>query len=83
VTGVLNGQVAVIVDLQDVPAVAVLDPVGRRGAQPAVVLAGDDELSERGLIAVREAAYRARVDAAVGAYLSETVGASLLVQLAD
>ena len=57
VLGVLHGQPAPIcwvVQGQDGPAVAVLDPVGRRGPQPAVVGSGDDQLPDRGLVAVRE-----------------------------
>ena len=59
VLGVLHGQVAAVVERQDGPPVAVLDPVGGRGAQPAVVGAGDDQLADAGLVAVGQAPGRA------------------------
>src|SRR3546814_17420773 len=62
---------------------AVLHPVGGRGTQATVVLAGDDQLADRGLVAVREPANRA-TGGDVGRVGSlEPVGAGLLVQLAD
>jgi len=86
VLGVLDGQVAAVVDLQDGPAVAVLHPVGGRGAQPAVVLAGDDQLPDRRLVAVGEPAHWAAAGQLVGVGRVDpvqAVSAGLLVQLAD
>ena len=50
--GVPHGQVAVFADAGDGPAVAVLDPVGGGESESAVVAAGDDHISDTGLIAV-------------------------------
>ena len=48
-----HGQVAASADLGDGPAVAVLDPVGWREAESAVVAAGDDHIADTGLVPVR------------------------------
>jgi hypothetical protein len=56
-----NGEVAAVVphrqvsapaDTDDGPSVAVFHPVGGGDAEPAVVAAGDDHISNTGLIAV-------------------------------
>ena len=49
-------QVAALADAGDGPAVAVLDPVGGGEAEPAVVAAGDDHISDAGLVPVGQAA---------------------------
>ena len=45
-------EVAVPADLGDGPAVAVLDPVGARIGEAAVVAAGDDHVADRCPVAV-------------------------------
>ena len=47
--GVLDRQAPRPADVQDGPAVAVLDPVGGAEAQPAVVGAGDDQVPDLGV----------------------------------
>ena len=74
---VLHGQFAAGVHGGDLPAVAVLDPVGRGQAQSAVVRAGDDGVADRRLVAVSEG------DGVGGAGLAEAVGAGATVELAD
>lgn len=49
-----HAEVPVGRDAGDGPAVAVADPVSARGAQPAVVQAGDDDVADRGIAAVGE-----------------------------
>ena len=44
----------------DGPAVAVLDPVGGAGAQPPVVVAGDDEVTDMSGVAVGQSHPRRR-----------------------
>ena len=50
--GVAHGQVALLADVGDGPAVAVLDPVGGGEAESAVVAAGDDHVSDAGPVSV-------------------------------
>ena len=50
--GVPYGQVALLADMGDGPAVPVLDPVGGGEAQSAVVAAGDDHISNTGPVSV-------------------------------
>ncbi len=50
-----HGQVAVFADVGDGPAVAVLDPVGGGEPESAVVAAGDDHVSDTGLVPVGQA----------------------------
>ena len=83
VLGVLDGEVAAVVEGQDVPPVAVLDPVGGRGAQLAVVGAGDDQLTDAGLVAVGQEPGRACAEGVRRVDSCESVGAGLLVELAD
>ena len=47
-----DGQVAVVADCGDGPAVAVFDPVGGGEAESAVVAAGDDHISDTGPVPV-------------------------------
>jgi hypothetical protein len=47
-----HAQSAAPADMGDGPAVAVLDPIGGGKAESAVVAAGDDHISDAGLIAV-------------------------------
>jgi hypothetical protein len=47
-----DGEVTAPADAGDGPAVAVFDPVGGGEAEPAVVAAGDDHISDAGLVAV-------------------------------
>ena len=47
-----DGQVTVSTDAGDGPPVAVFDPVGGCESESAVVAAGDDHISDTGLIAV-------------------------------
>ena len=58
--GVPDGQVAVLADMGDGPAVAVLDPVGGSESESAVVAAGDDHISDTRLIAVGQTHNRMR-----------------------
>jgi hypothetical protein len=50
--GVPHGQLALFADAGDGPPVAVFDPVGRGESESAVVAAGDDHISDTGLVAV-------------------------------
>ena len=50
-----DGQAAVLADVGDGPAVAVLDPVGGGESEAAVVAAGDDHIADTGLVAVGQA----------------------------
>ena len=50
-----HSQVAVFADVGDGPAVAVLDPVGGRVVESAVVGPGDDHIANTGLVRVRQA----------------------------
>ena len=50
--GVPYGQVTVFADMGDGPAVAVLHPVGGGEAEPSVVAAGDDHVSDTGPVTV-------------------------------
>ena len=45
-------EIAAAVDVGDGPAVAVLDPVGGRESEAAVVRAGDDHISDAGPVSV-------------------------------
>ena len=47
-----HSQVTLSADMGDGPAVAVLDPVGGGEAESAVVAAGDDHISDAGLVSV-------------------------------
>ena len=47
-----DGETTAAVDVGDGPPVAVFDPVGGRESEPAVVAAGDDHISDTGLITV-------------------------------
>ena len=55
-----DGEVAFLVDAGDGPAVAVFNPVGGGEAESAVVAAGDDHISDAGLIAVGQPHRRIR-----------------------
>src|SRR5665647_2144017 len=84
--GVLDGEVAGIVDAQHHPPVAVLDPVRGGGAQRAVVGAGDDQLADAGLVPVSEQCGGQRRPGRYTRwplFFAEPVSASPLVQLAD
>ena len=50
--GVPDREVTAPADAGDGPPVAVLDPVGGSGSESAVVAAGDDHISDTGLVAV-------------------------------
>jgi hypothetical protein len=50
--GVPYGQVGLLADLGNGPAVAVFDPVCRSEAQPSVVGPGDDHVSDAGPVSV-------------------------------
>jgi hypothetical protein len=47
-----HGQVTAPADDGDGPPVAILDPVGGGGSEPAVVAAGDDHISDTGLVSI-------------------------------
>ena len=49
-----DGEVAAPADAGDGPAVAVLDPVGGRESEPAVVAAGDDHIADTRQVSVRQ-----------------------------
>jgi hypothetical protein len=51
---VLHDQVAVFAYVGDGPAVTVLDPVVGREAEAAIVGAGDDHISDTGVVPVRQ-----------------------------
>jgi hypothetical protein len=55
-----DGEVTVPADAGDGPPVAVLDPVGGGASESAVVAAGDDHISDTGLIAVGQPHHRIR-----------------------
>src|SRR5829696_1958728 len=75
--GVSHGQVTLFGDVGYGPAVAVFDPVGGGEAEPAVVAAGDDHISDAGPVSVgqRHLGYCRRV--------IETMGAGPGVQFGD
>ena len=50
--GVPHGQVALFSDVRDCPAVPVFDPVRGGEAESAVVVAGDDHISDTGPVSV-------------------------------
>jgi hypothetical protein len=50
--GMPHSQVTLFGDVGDDPPVAVLNPIGGAQSEPAVVAAGDDHISDTGLIAV-------------------------------
>ena len=69
VGGQSDGQLAAVVpdrevtvpaDAGDGPPVAVLDPVGRGESESAVVAAGDDHISDTGLVPVGQPHHRIR-----------------------
>jgi hypothetical protein len=74
---VVNGQVAASADLDDGPAVAVLNPVGGGETEPTVVGAGDDHIADRCLVAV------AKVDLPLGIGIVQPVVAGALVEVGD
>ncbi len=75
--GVPDGQVAVSADAGDGPAVAVPDPVGGTESESAVVGAGDDDISDTGLVPVSQVHLSSSRDVA------EVIIASSSVQVGD
>ena len=72
-----DGEAAVLADCGDGPAVAVFDPVGGGEAEPPVVAAGDDHISDTGPVSVGQGhfGYRRRV--------IETMRAGTAVEFGD
>ena len=65
-----DGEVTAPADAGDGPPVAVLDPVGGGESEPAVVAAGDDHISDTGLVAVGQTHLRMRQRSAVEAMIT-------------
>ena len=64
-------------DTEDVPAVAVLNPVGRGDAEPPVVVAGTDHIAGGRSVSVRQ------LRLPLGPSALKAVGAGAPVQLTD
>jgi hypothetical protein len=58
-TAMLHLQPAVTMSGEDSPAVAVLHPVDGGGAEPSVVVTGDDQLADTGPVSIRQGDLRA------------------------
>ena len=79
------------VDLKDLPAVAVLDPVRGRRAEPAVVGAADDELTHTGPVPIAQRGLGHRSWCNLGRFCDfslagepvQTFGAGALIELGD
>src|SRR5215211_5381238 len=83
VADVPHGQVAAAADHQHGPPVAVLHPVVDRGAEPAVVAAGDDPVTDTGLVAVGQGRHStSRRQRGCLRFGGEPVAAGALVELA-
>src|SRR4029453_2944039 len=61
--GMPHSQVTLFGDVGDDPPVAVLNPIGGAQSEPSVVGAGDDHISDTGLIAVGQTHLRRRGEA--------------------
>ena len=75
--GVADGQVAVLAEVGDGPAVAVLNPIDGSKAQPSVVGPGDDHISDTGPVPVGQGHF------GCGRGVIETMCAGTSVQFGD